>query len=294
MGAGAILREYLNLVGTVFLLTLVFYPFELLAPAERHQPISSRIFNLAYTPLLLAFAILIMHPLLNRMAGQALLLAGDGILAGAIRPRSGFVAQLLFAIWFALVWDIWQYWLHRFQHRVPFLWQTHRFHHGETAMNSTTQTRHHFLSHLLYGISYLPVLVLMGSQTPHYIAVFVMFRLWGFVNHMNVRLNIGPLTPFISGPQWHRIHHSIHTEHLNKNFATFFPAIDMLFGTYYQPGKNEYPPSGLPAGQDTGALSEATIAPFLGWQQSIMRRIRRVRSGLQRGTPTPPGTLGAD
>lgn len=267
-------REYLGLVGWVFLLSLVFYPFERLAPAEKDQLTAHRLINLAYVPLLLAFAILVLRPISNRLATQVLLFAGGGVLPTTIGPQSGSAAQIIFAVFFALGWDLWQYWVHRLQHSTPCLWQTHKFHHSETALNCTTQARHHFLSHALYMVLYLPVLILLGSQAPHFVAVFVMFRLWGFVNHMNVRLNIGPLTAIISGPQWHRIHHSIRVEHHNKNFAAFFPFIDILFGTYYKPAKREYPPSGLVEDQDSGALREMTIAPFLVWYGRVMRKRR--------------------
>ena len=52
------LRDYLNLVGSVVLLALIFYPFELLAPAERKQSFSKRLVNLLYVPIFLAVAIL--------------------------------------------------------------------------------------------------------------------------------------------------------------------------------------------------------------------------------------------
>jgi len=33
----------------------------------------------------------------------------------------------------------------------------------------------------------------------------------------------------------------------DKNFAAFFPVIDILFGTYYRPRRDEYPRTGIPA-----------------------------------------------
>ena len=276
--------QYTSLVGSVILLSLIFLPFELIAPAEKHQHIAKRLFNLAYVPLFLALAIFILQPLLNLIATQVLRLAGSGVLPQVIGPKGGPASQLLFAIAFAFLWDLGQYWLHRLQHGVPSLWETHRFHHSDTALNSTTQTRHHIFSYLLSVVFYLPVLILLGPRTPHFVATFVMFRLWGFVNHANVRLQIGPLTPIVSGPQLHRIHHSIHPEHINKNFATFFPFIDIIFGTYYRPQRNEFPPSGLPAGQETNALKEATIAPLLGWHKTSFAGIHKVRAAASSNT----------
>src|SRR5207244_6367705 len=139
-------------------------------------------FNLAYIPCFLALAIFVLPSLVNPLASQVLTFAGSGVLPQLIGPKGGVTAQLLFAIAFALLWDLWQYWLHRLQHTVPSMWETHRFHHSETALNSTTQARHHILSYLLSVVFYMPVLILLGPRTPHFVATFIMFRLWGLVN----------------------------------------------------------------------------------------------------------------
>src|SRR5438132_656923 len=137
MGFRSLLSQYASLVGSVFFLSLVFYPFELLAPAERQQRFAKRIFNLAYIPFFLALAIFVLPSLVNPLASQVLTFAGSGVLPQLIGPKGGVTAQLLFAIAFALLWDLGQYWLHRLQHTVPSMWETHRFHHSETALNST-------------------------------------------------------------------------------------------------------------------------------------------------------------
>jgi sterol desaturase/sphingolipid hydroxylase (fatty acid hydroxylase superfamily) len=183
------------------------------------------------------------------------------------------VAQLLFSLGFAVVWDLWQYWIHRLQHAHPFLWETHKFHHSETALNSIVQAKHHILHHILFLALYPFVMLLFGSLMPHVIAGFLMFRIWGFINHANIRLNFGILTPIISGPQWHRIHHSIYKEHHDSNFAAFFPFIDILFGTYYKPRKDEYPSTGLLSEDHSGELRGATVAPFLNMYKIAINKV---------------------
>jgi sterol desaturase/sphingolipid hydroxylase (fatty acid hydroxylase superfamily) len=272
-GVGAVLWDYVGLLGSVYLLCLVFYAAELVAPAERGQPASKRLMGLAYLPLILFLSVLVLQPAFNWLYSHVLRSTGGGVLPELVGPQSGAAAHLLFALFFALVWDVWSYWLHRLQHAVPCLWETHKFHHGETALNSSTHIRQHFLHYLLALALYLPVLLLFGSQSPHFAAAFVMFRLWGFVNHANVRLDLGWLTPIISGPQWHRIHHSINAEHHDKNLATFFPFIDLLFGTYYRPRKGEYPPTGLPGEEDESFLREATVGPLVALYRMAGRRI---------------------
>jgi sterol desaturase/sphingolipid hydroxylase (fatty acid hydroxylase superfamily) len=270
-----LIRDYLTILGWVFVLSLVFYPLELLAPAEKKQPLLKRLFNSAYVPVLLAVVIVLLQPLFNLIAGVLLFFSGGALLPRIIDANTGAFGHFLFALAFAVTWDVCQYWLHRLQHRIPWLWETHRFHHSETALNATTQTRHHFFQPLVAFIFYLPVLALIGGQTPHYAAVFVMFRLWGFINHANIRINLGPLTPVVSGPQWHRIHHSILADHYNKNFATFFPFIDIVFGTYHRPQRHEFPPTGLPAGETMSALREASVAPFQMWCRIGLARLRK-------------------
>jgi sterol desaturase/sphingolipid hydroxylase (fatty acid hydroxylase superfamily) len=272
-----LLREYGNILLAVLILSLIFSFLELLVPAEKGQAVSKRLFNLLYLPFALALVILL-QVLLSPFYSRALSLSGGGLLPEFVNSQSGFVANLLFAVFYALAFDIWQYWAHRLQHTIPFFWETHKFHHSETALNSSTNARTHVLSNLLFILLYLPVLIILGPQTPHFIALFLMFKLWGFINHTNVRLNLGPLTPIFSGPQWHRIHHSLYVEHHDKNFATFFPFIDILFGTYHRPLRNEYPPTGLPAEEREGFLRQATISPFSAWHKLTVRRLGRFRS----------------
>ena len=264
------LRGYVTLIGSVLVIALVFRGLERFAPAERGQPLSAWLFNLAYTPCVLLFIILlgvVFGPAYSRVSAYT----GGGLFPEFAGEGSGAAAHVLFALVYFLVWDICQYALHRLQHTLPVLWETHKFHHSETALNSSTQAKVHALSYTLALVFHLPVIVLFGPRTPHFVAAFLMFRLWGFFNHMNVRVGLGPLTPLVSGPQWHRLHHSVSEEHHDKNFATFFPFIDLLFGTYRRPAAGEYPPTGL-AGEPPGRLHAATVAPLRAWYEMARRR----------------------
>ena len=269
--ARILLWSYLDLFGTVVLLSAIFYVLEALVPAETKQPLSKRLFNLAYYAAIL-IALLAVNFAISPVSAGILQVADGGLVPKLISTPRGFLGQVLFALLFALVWDLWQYCVHRAQHALPMLWETHKFHHSETALNSSTQARHHLSHHLLMLLLYFPLIVLFGVLSPHAIAAFAMFRVWGFVNHANVRLHLGALTPIVAGPQWHRIHHSIHAEHLNKNFATFFPFIDILFGTYHAPQREEYPPTGIPGEAPVGDLREATVEPLFGSYQLLRNR----------------------
>jgi sterol desaturase/sphingolipid hydroxylase (fatty acid hydroxylase superfamily) len=138
-------------------------------------------------------------------------------------------------------------------------------------------------------VSYAPMLLLFGTFAPHVVASVLMFRVWGFVNHANVRVSFGPLTPLIAGPQWHRIHHSIRPEHRDTNFAALFPFIDRLFRTYYHPAADEYPPTGLSSHRETW-MRDATISPFAAWNAAAGRFLRRLRDRVS-GPPDSQAAL---
>jgi len=164
---------------------------------------------------------------------------------------------------FILAADFIKYWMHRAMHRVPLLWRFHRAHHSDRHVNASTNLREQWAGALygdlvftvisapLFGVLSLPV-----PLTAAYIA-------YGFFAHANLRLPLGPLTPIIVGPHYHRIHHSRLAHHTNVNFASFFPVFDILFGTYYAPAPDEFPPTGLVGEQHT-SLWGIQLLPFQG------------------------------
>jgi sterol desaturase/sphingolipid hydroxylase (fatty acid hydroxylase superfamily) len=277
-----LLYRYAESLLSVIFLTIVFYAFERIRPAEAGQRFRDRAANYAYLPFGVG-CILLLKVILTPWNDAIIRLTdGGGLVAGVFGRLA--IAEVAFGVCFAIGWDVWQYWIHRAQHRWPILWETHKFHHSDAAMNSSTQGRHQFLSHVVYTVAYAPMFLLFGGRTPHFIAGVLMFRVWGFVNHANVRLSFGPLTSLVAGPQWHRIHHSVEPEHRDRNFAAFFPFIDRMFGTYYAPAPDEYP-----ATEAEGFLMQATISPFAGAWRSFRARANGVVSSKssQTGSTVP-------
>src|SRR5687768_14718387 len=114
---------FLNLSGTVLILSLFFYVLERLAPGEKEQSSSKWLFNIAYFQFTLA-SIFLLQFLFSPMYSYLLTLAGGGLLPKLISQPTGFVANLLFGLGFAIAWDFWQYWIHRLQHTHTLLWET--------------------------------------------------------------------------------------------------------------------------------------------------------------------------
>ncbi|MGA9895614.1 MAG: sterol desaturase family protein, partial [Xanthobacteraceae bacterium] len=95
---------------------------------------------------------------------------------------------------------------------------------------------------VLTGIS-PNVLVVLGPLTVAHSA---------FV-HANLDWTLGPFKYVIAGPVFHRWHHTAADRGGEKNFASTFPILDMIFGTFHMPkgelpdrygvGEREYPTS---------------------------------------------------
>jgi sterol desaturase/sphingolipid hydroxylase (fatty acid hydroxylase superfamily) len=172
----------------------------------------------------------------------------DGLI-GWIIPQwrsAGIVGLVTSVIAYGAVWDFFQYWFHRWQHMSPALWTSHRVHHTDNAVNTTTALRRSVIELLLIFVFILvPTVIVAGVDEVAAPIAFAVFYGWGFFNHANVQLSLGPLTPVLSGPQWHRLHHAIDQDCRDRNFAAYFPILDIVFGTYRAPRDREYPATGV-------------------------------------------------
>ena len=66
----------------------------------------------------------------------------------------------------------------------------------------------------------------------------VMATTWSFIVHANVNWRLGWLELFIATPASHHWHHTNEDmRRINKNYGTFLPLMDRIFGSYYLPSK---------------------------------------------------------
>jgi sterol desaturase/sphingolipid hydroxylase (fatty acid hydroxylase superfamily) len=243
--------------------------FESLRPAQTGQPMRDVGFNIVYTMIFLVLTLLLVPPL------QAITqpwIATWG-LAIPIVFSDNFVGQVGQGLVFLFVYDCFYYWFHRAQHAFPALWAQHRFHHSERSLNITTGNRHHWLEEPLRVFAVLlPIGLLFQQKAVTIVWLWTALTLWGYFIHMNLRLDFGPLTPVLGGPQLHRIHHSNLPQHRDRNFAAFFPILDIAFGTYVAPQRGEYPTTGLADGEDLNSLLRANLSPFRDWFRILRPR----------------------
>lgn len=145
-----------------------------------------------------------------------------------------FIIELFLAL---LITDVFQYWGHRFFHSHHYLWRFHSIHHSTENMDWLAGSRTHFIDiFFTRSISYIPLYVL-GFSTLTFNIYILFIAIHAVLIHANTRINFGFLKYIITTPQYHHWHHCEEPEHYGNNFAVVFPFIDMIFGTYYLPGK---------------------------------------------------------
>ena len=136
-----------------------------------------------------------------------------------------------------LVADFTQYWVHRGFHQSRWLWPFHAIHHSIEQMDWLAGSRLHLLDVIVTrGLTYVPIFVLGFSERALMVYVFIVAVQATFI-HANVKWTFKPLQRIVVTPAFHHWHHSAEPQSVDKNFAVHTPAWDLLFGTYYLPGR---------------------------------------------------------
>ena len=192
-------------------------------------------------------------------------------LASVKGPLSILAAFLLSA----LIGDFFFYWYHRALHASTILWQHHKLHHMDPEFDALTGPRQNWLESffsvffmavpmaVLFKLNSLDPLDagLIGGATVGLLQSIV------FINHSNLRLQFGWASFLFVSSQTHRIHHSYLPQHLDKNFVAFFPIWDILFGTYYQPARDEFPLTGVEDEKEIESVWEVQVFALREWRK---------------------------
>lgn len=170
-----------------------------------------------------------------------------------------------------LLFDFITYCRHRFAHM--YAWPFHAVHHAAQEIDWLTKFRGHpgdvFLA-VLYNTVGAYLLGFSGEGFSIAIAVYYIYDL--FV-HSNIRFGFkGWLRYVFVTPQFHRWHHAIEPEAMNKNYCVVFAFYDWVFGSFY------CPPGRYPSGYGLTPLAQKNYPEgFMAQQAYPFRQILRRR-----------------
>jgi len=140
----------------------------------------------------------------------------------------------LYTLVFFVAEDFSRFALHRYMHRVPFLWKLHRVHHSATQLTPITVHRIHPIEMTFY---YLRGLIVFGLVSGVFVYFFgsklhgwqilgvdllgFLFNAFGAnLRHTPIWLSFGFLERWFISPAQHQIHHSSDPQHFDKNYGT--------------------------------------------------------------------------
>jgi sterol desaturase/sphingolipid hydroxylase (fatty acid hydroxylase superfamily) len=167
----------------------------------------------------------------------------DQLMAGVTdHPFVSFVLYLV-------VFDFFDYWIHRGQHAFNWWWSLHSLHHSQRYMTMWSDNRNHLLDDLIRDSLLVVLGQLIGVGPGQFVALVAVAQLSESLQHANLRLHFGRIGERLwISPRFHRLHHSIGLGHERSiphrtlhhvrspalgghNFGVLLPWWDMLFGT---------------------------------------------------------------
>jgi sterol desaturase/sphingolipid hydroxylase (fatty acid hydroxylase superfamily) len=130
--------------------------------------------------------------------------------------------------------DVLLYWIHRGFHR-PAMWKYHAVHHSSEELEWISAARFHPVN-IFLGTVAVDVTLLLAGISPEVMVVVGPFTIaYSAFVHANLDWTLGPFKYVLASPVFHRWHHTAADQGGDMNFASTFPIIDWLFGTFYMP-----------------------------------------------------------
>lgn len=152
-----------------------------------------------------------------------------------------------------VVLDLFDYFWHLGNHRVPFLWRFHKVHHVDPMNDVTTSLRFHPGELIISGLVKALWLIVWGPSIWAFALFEALVTLAAQFHHSNIDFSDhieSRLTKVVMTPRAHLAHHSARTNALDLNFSTIFSIWDRLFRTRVEPTPEHLVEQGLPYGRD--------------------------------------------
>ncbi|HJN75625.1 MAG TPA: sterol desaturase family protein [Myxococcota bacterium] len=187
---------------------------------------------------------------LNLLTGGGMFLLRVGLLAliaGPVDALGGGLLDLSAVRWPALqallvflVLDLGRYWLHRLDHRVPWLWTFHRVHHSTEHLDATAGLRMHAVD--IAQLTLLPVVLLsllldVSSFHPAVLpGVLLVGAVFDAFEHSNLAMDMtrphnSAWNMVFNNPHFHSWHHTRDGSRCDGNYGQALTIWDRLFGS---------------------------------------------------------------
>jgi sterol desaturase/sphingolipid hydroxylase (fatty acid hydroxylase superfamily) len=178
--------------------------------------------------------------------------------------------------------DFVDYWSHRWMHS-QWGWPIHAVHHSDTDVNLLTTWRIHFLESVVMDAWAIILLSWMGMPPAIGATAQFLFKLHNAYTHVDVDIEHGPFRYLLASPRFHRWHHADVPEAIGKNLANVVPLYDMIFGTYYVPGRCDAPMGALTDDVPAHEIVAQIALPLARWRRLGWKCLQRVSRALNFG-----------
>jgi len=163
-----------------------------------------------------------------------------------------------------LLLDLWIYWWHRANHRLPPLWRFHEVHHRDQFLDASTALRFHMGEVAISAC--VRALVIMALAIPLWtLLVFeTLVSAAAIFHHANWRLSPSlenRLARLIITPGLHWVHHHARQADTDSTYGTIFSFWDRLFGSSSRMRRAPLMPIGV-AGEKDASLWALFALPF--------------------------------
>lgn len=159
--------------------------------------------------------------------------------------------------------DLRYYWVHRFGHRIRWVWASHVNHHSSQHYNLTTALRQTWTGTFTFMMVVRAPLILLGVHPALVLfcgGLNLVYQFWIHTEAIN-RLPRW-FEAVMNTPSHHRVHHGRNARYLDANYAGVFIIWDKIFGTFVPELDSEKPDYGLV--QNLGTFNPIRVA-FHEW-----------------------------
>ena len=141
---------------------------------------------------------------------------------------------------YLVVFDFFDYWIHRAQHQWEWWWRLHALHHSQRQLTMWSDNRNHLLDDLVRDSLLVVLAQLIGVAPGQFVAIVAITQLSESLQHANLKVWFGRWGERLwISPRFHRRHHCIGLGHEMPatgalggcNFGVLLPWWDMMFGT---------------------------------------------------------------